>query len=69
MHDFAAPQKCSKCDCPEYILFVVEAGQGIRCIDCGHEKIICRAQTARHKTRFRDRMKSSWDAQKTKDKY
>ena len=69
MFDFNAPQKCSQCADDEYTLFAGATGQGIRCRGCGHEKVICRPQTRRHKTKFRARMAVAWNAQKKRSEY
>lgn len=70
MHDFNQEQTCSKCACPEYMLFVNDTqGQGIRCMDCSHEKIVVTPQNKRHKKRFKVRMKAAWDKQKTRREF
>ena len=66
MHDFKAKQVCIECECPEYILFVNEQGQGIRCLDCGHERVVVTPQTKAHKKRYRVRMVENWAAKAKK---
>jgi len=63
MYQFKKDLTCSKCGCDEYKLFVDENGQGIRCIECLHEKVVCKPQTKSHKKRFKVRMAEAWQAE------
>lgn len=69
MQDFNEPQTCSKCGSPEHVLFAAEYGQGLRCMDCPHELVVCKAQTKRHKKRFKLRMTEAWTAQKKRKSF
>jgi len=64
MFDFNETRICKKCGSDNSGLFVNEKGQGIRCKDCLHEKIVVEPQKKSHKKRLKVRMKEAWDNQK-----
>jgi DNA-directed RNA polymerase subunit RPC12/RpoP len=64
MHNFNEPFICSECESDRYKLFVdPKKGQGIRCRDCGHEKIVVakRNKSKTSKVQFRAKIKDNWN--------
>jgi DNA-directed RNA polymerase subunit RPC12/RpoP len=59
---------CSKCKSDQWTQFVdPRKGQGLRCKECLHEKIIVKpAKTFQNRAIFRKRMNESWTKQKAR---
>ena len=67
MFSFNKPLTCRCGAYDDYQTYADETGQGIKCLECMHKKIVCTAQTPRHRKRFKVRMAESWALMTTKE--
>jgi len=62
--------ECSKCGSKRWITFVCSEGQGIRCKECLHEKMVFKAlKKFERRDKLRARMLKAWEKQKKEDKF